>query len=303
MIRIIILCVCLALTAQAHSQKSAARDPLAVADSLYFAGDYKSAAPQYERALKKATNPSGQSWFRLGTAYHNLRDYAKALEAYRKAEKINANFPGLWVSMARTYSASGDAKSSLALLDSASRRGFGNFKLTDTDPDFTNLRAHAGYAALRARMYEAAYPCENLPAARQFDFWIGEWDVYPTANPNVKAGVNKITRKSSGCVIEEDWESTGPHNGVSLNYFDPVTGKWKQKWAGSGQDITEFYDGTYADGMMRFKFDIPPANGVTPIGRLTFTNLGPDKVRQHSEQSTDGGKTWTTIYDFTYVRR
>jgi hypothetical protein len=36
---------------------------------------------------------------------------------------------------------------------------------------------------------------------------------------------------------------------------------------------------------------------------LSFTPLGPDKVRQFEENSSDGGKTWTVGYDFTYVRK
>ncbi|MEW6208480.1 MAG: hypothetical protein AB1631_08935 [Acidobacteriota bacterium] len=37
--------------------------------------------------------------------------------------------------------------------------------------------------------------------------------------------------------------------------------------------------------------------------RLTFFNLGADRVRQFSERSTDGGKTWAVGYDFTYIRK
>jgi len=36
---------------------------------------------------------------------------------------------------------------------------------------------------------------------------------------------------------------------------------------------------------------------------LQFFKLGPDKVRQFSQQSTDGGKTWTPEYDFTCIRK
>jgi hypothetical protein len=39
------------------------------------------------------------------------------------------------------------------------------------------------------------------------------------------------------------------------------------------------------------------------IQRMTFHNLGPDKVRQHGENSNDGGKTWTTSFDLEYRRK
>jgi len=38
------------------------------------------------------------------------------------------------------------------------------------------------------------------------------------------------------------------------------------------------------------------------IGRFIFYNEGPNQVRQFNEQSSDGGKTWTTSYDLTYKR-
>jgi len=36
---------------------------------------------------------------------------------------------------------------------------------------------------------------------------------------------------------------------------------------------------------------------------MTLFNLGPDRVRQLSEQTVDGGKTWSTQYDFIYIRK
>jgi hypothetical protein len=37
--------------------------------------------------------------------------------------------------------------------------------------------------------------------------------------------------------------------------------------------------------------------------RLQFIKLTPDKVRQFSQGSTDGGKTWKPEYDFTYIEK
>jgi hypothetical protein len=96
-----------------------------------------------------------------------------------------------------------------------------------------------------------------------------------------------------------------PHNGKSMNYVDPITNKWIQVWVGSAginsQNITRFYDGEYKDGAMRFVFD-REVNGTKIIGRFIFYNEGPNQVRQFNETSSDGGKTWTTSYDFTYKR-
>jgi hypothetical protein len=39
------------------------------------------------------------------------------------------------------------------------------------------------------------------------------------------------------------------------------------------------------------------------VTRLRFTPVDSATVRQHSESSTDAGKTWKTDYDFYYHRK
>ena len=49
--------------------------------------------------------------------------------------------------------------------------------------------------------------------------------------------------------------------------------------------------------------DIPQSNGAKLRRHLQFFNEGPDKVRQLSQGSTDGGKIWRVEYDLTYLRK
>jgi hypothetical protein len=144
--------------------------------------------------------------------------------------------------------------------------------------------------------------------SREFDFWVGEWNVYKRGT-NVKVGDSKIEIASGGCMILENWEAAGPvaHNGKSMNYVNSATGKWEQLWIGSGginvNNPQKFVNGVYADGAMRFDFEQVDRQGKKQIGRFIFFNEGPDQVRQFNEVSADGGKTWTTVYDFTYIRK
>ena len=39
-----------------------------------------------------------------------------------------------------------------------------------------------------------------------------------------------------------------------------------------------------------------------PLVRMTYTPNPDGSVRQAGEQSTDGGKSWTPSFDFTYRR-
>jgi hypothetical protein len=53
---------------------------------------------------------------------------------------------------------------------------------------------------------------------------------------------------------------------------------------------------------MVYHAEAPQPDGKMGERELTFFNLGPDKVRQFSRITTDGGKTWSTEYDLTYLR-
>ncbi len=61
--------------------------------------------------------------------------------------------------------------------------------------------------------------CTNAES-RQFDFWLGEWDVYPTGQSFV-IGENTITLHGQGCVVMEYWRPFQGGAGLSLNSFDP----------------------------------------------------------------------------------
>jgi prolyl oligopeptidase PreP (S9A serine peptidase family) len=54
---------------------------------------------------------------------------------------------------------------------------------------------------------------------------------------------------------------------------------------------------------MHYYADDVDAQGKPVKRHLQFFNLDKDQVRQFCEQSTDGGKTWQTQYDFLYVRK
>ena len=140
--------------------------------------------------------------------------------------------------------------------------------------------------------------------AREFDFWIGEWDAYVTGTENL-AGYSRIEMASGGCMILENWTSkAGPFEGKSMNFVDPETKKWKQIWVGSGKspNATKFLNGEYRDNAMRFDFDSIDPAGKKQLVQFHFYNESPNQVRQVHKTSADG-VTWTTTYDFTYKRK
>ena len=143
-------------------------------------------------------------------------------------------------------------------------------------------------------------PCKSRPEYRQFDFWVGEWDV---RNPQgQQAGTNSVQLILGDCVVFENWTGARGGQGKSFNVYNAAKGKWQQTWVDNSGAVLEL-TGEYKDDQMRLAGETKGRDGKVTLERLTFTKLGDGGVRQLWEQSTDGGKTWTVAFDGTYARR
>ena len=103
----------------------------------------------------------------------------------------------------------------------------------------------------------------------------------------------------------EEWTSTqAGYAGKSFNTYNAATGKWQQYWVDNKQGVTEYFDGRLENNNMVFQTaNTRQANGQYKILKMTFFNLGPDKVRQFGQSSADGAKTWKTDFDLEYRRK
>lgn len=144
-------------------------------------------------------------------------------------------------------------------------------------------------------------PCANAPERRRFDFWTGNWDVMN--KDGVLVGRSNVHAVSGGCGLLENWTSLRGPTGKSLNAYNPQTHQWQQYWVGQGGLVTEYRESEWNGKSLSFAARPPASADSLPTLRLTFTPLDDGSVRQHGEQSTDGGKTWNTTYDFYYRRR
>jgi hypothetical protein len=143
-------------------------------------------------------------------------------------------------------------------------------------------------------------PACTAPEHRQFDFWVGYWDVYPTGKDKLVAH-SLIEKLYAGCTIRENWMPLNGNNGGSLNMYEPATGKWHQTWQDSQNGRVEF-DGGIIDGKMVLVGNWKGANGPgkDALTRMTYTHNPDGSVRQFGEQSTDSGNSWSPSFDFTY---
>jgi hypothetical protein len=144
-----------------------------------------------------------------------------------------------------------------------------------------------------------APPCAD-PAFRAFDFWVGEWDVYPNGKDTLVAH-SRIEKLYAGCAIRENWMPLKGTGGGSLSAFEPATGRWHQTWIGSAPGRVEF-DGGMVDGTMVLTGWWPKSGpkGEDGLTRMSYSRQADGAVRQFGEFSADHGLTWQISFDFIY---
>lgn len=138
------------------------------------------------------------------------------------------------------------------------------------------------------------------PDYAAFDFWVGEWDVYP-ANSDSPIAKSVIEKLYGGCAIRENWMPLRGAGGGSLTGRDGATGRWRQTWIGSAPGPVHF-EGGPSDGRMILTGWWPGSGpkGEDGLTRMIYSRLDRGAVRQHGEFSADHGVTWQTSFDFTY---
>ncbi len=168
----------------------------------------------------------------------------------------------------------------------------------DGHPGLSALRGEERFEELRKVAERKTFPCRYEERYRDFDFWIGSWDVYDTAGR--KAGTNTIVRASEGCMLYESWTNASGSDGHSLNYVDPATDQWVQVWMGADGSLISGRGG-FEDGAMRLLGEHVLKTGESRPFRMTFTPNDDGSVRQFLEESTDSGKTWSVWFDARYL--
>ena len=154
-------------------------------------------------------------------------------------------------------------------------------------------------SAQLAGAQQPAAPC-SAPEHRQFDFWIGEWEV--TAATGQRAGTNLIERVLGGCALQESWTGAGPSRGRSLNAWDPGDNKWHQTWIDNSGTMLHL-SGGIVNGEMVLEGQRRLADGTDVTDRITWTPNADGTLRQVWQSSRDRGMRWTMVFDGTYRRR
>lgn len=276
----------------------AAGQTMAEADALWEAQDWEGAARAYA-AVVAADPGNAAAWFRLGQARHQAGDYRGAAEAWQTAEAAGYVPPLTRYNLASAHARLGNLTAAFQWLERAVAAGFNRLQILEHDPDLAPLRDDARFAVLKEAVERNARPCAFDENRRQFDFWVGTWDV--TNADGRRVGTNTIRKIQGDCVLQENWTGASGGTGTSFNFYDPSTGRWHQVWVDSSGHHARF-EGGYHDGAMRFEGTWVTSDGTTSRMIMTFTPLEDGRVRQLIEQSTDGGQTYTVWFDGYYAR-
>lgn len=134
------------------------------------------------------------------------------------------------------------------------------------------------------------------PAYRQFDFWLGEWEVLKADGS--LAGTNRIEKEYGGCVLHERYATSRGYSGESLNTYDPSRKSWHQTWV-DNTGLLLLLEGQLIDGHMVLEGENQGRSGTVVKHRITWTPNPDGSVRQLWE-STDSGGKWTVAFDGLY---
>jgi len=145
----------------------------------------------------------------------------------------------------------------------------------------------------------SSQPRCDRPEYRQFDFWVGDWEV---TSGGQAAGVNLVTLEEDGCLIHEHWKGAGGGTGQSFNFYDRADRHWHQVWVSSSGSVLDLV-GEYRDGRLEYAGERPGRQGEGSVRhRLTFYRNDDGTVRQLWQASSDGVE-WRTVFDGLYRRK
>ena len=134
-------------------------------------------------------------------------------------------------------------------------------------------------------------------AYRQFDFWVGDWDVFDVGSsiPVAHARIDPIL---DGCVLREDYQGTDGHKGQSFTIYDAARKVWHQSWVTNRGELLEI-EGKIENGEIILSGEDRAAGSQV---RGTWKPQNGD-VRETAVTSTDGGNTWKPWFDLVFRRK
>jgi hypothetical protein len=142
-------------------------------------------------------------------------------------------------------------------------------------------------------------PCDTA-GHRQFDFWLGAWDVY-RADTDKLVAHSLIEKLYGGCAVRENWMPFQGNAGGSLNSYRPSSGEWRQVWTDSANELHDYAGRWDGHALVMDGTGVSPAGQSTKL-RMTYAQRPDGSVVQTGYQKTEKDKDWVPSYEFIYRR-
>lgn len=154
--------------------------------------------------------------------------------------------------------------------------------------------------ATRAFGATNAAACATNPNNRALDFWLGNWTIAaPGGAPNA---TSKVTLELDKCLVVERWDGGRGHAGENFFGYSADDSSWHGLFADNEGRVHVFLHGAAATGSAEFSGPSRGPQGETILNRVTIRRISETQVEQVWQKSSDGGKTWTTVFRGEYTR-
>lgn len=142
--------------------------------------------------------------------------------------------------------------------------------------------------------------CAANPHSRQLDFWLGDWHVSaPGSAPNA---ASKVSLALDKCMVVENWDGGRGHIGKNVFAYSPDDNSWHALFADNKGRVHVFLKSQVSPDSAEFSSPSRGPGGQPVLNRVTILRLGPDKVEQLWQKSTNNGATWSTDFRGEYTR-
>jgi hypothetical protein len=131
---------------------------------------------------------------------------------------------------------------------------------------------------------------------RQFDFWVGDWDVFERADPGRRVARARVSLILDGCVLLEEYDGADGHRGKSFSLYDAAAKRWRQTWVTNRGEVLDIQGELDPSGAMVLSgFDRDAAGARRQVrGRWIAERDG--AVREIAERRT-AAAPWTLWFD------
>jgi hypothetical protein len=149
-------------------------------------------------------------------------------------------------------------------------------------------------------------PCDT-PQHHQFDYWVGDWQVFDASNNNQLVAVDHIEKHSEGCIIQQNLtfitdlyrrEGVGYRlAGIGVNRFDGE--RWLQLWADNQWGAIALRGAPDEHGSLVFT-SIVPSRGRDL--KIIYEKHADGTVRNLEYVAPTGTQKWEKYGDLIYRR-